>query len=224
MTQSTQLQDIQAKLREELQSIKETVAPPSGFIIGTKGKQFTLPDGSNSPGPLTCVVLDWASENTYYSGSYNPNNLVSPDCFALGRKVAAMAPSENAPKPQSELCHDCIRNQWGSAVGGGKGKACKNTRRLLLVQSDATAESQPYILPVSPTGIKHFDKFVASLENMDLHPIQMTVDISFDQNEAYPSLRFKVREQHENLEPMWALKEEGQPLLMQEREGDKEAA
>ena len=49
---TTDVVSVQDELRKELDTLKERVDPPSGFMISTKGKTFTLPDGSANPGPL----------------------------------------------------------------------------------------------------------------------------------------------------------------------------
>ena len=214
--------DIQAQLRAELEAAKDTVAPPSGFVISTKGKQFTLPDGSVSTGPMTATVLDWITLNMYYSGVYNPNKLEGPKCWALGKELAKLAPSNEAVQKQNDTCNGCDMNEWGSAQGGGKGKACKNTRRLLVV-GELKEDSQPYTLTVSPTGLKHFDKYITSLTDRGIHPIEVVTEISFDANEAYPSLRFKALEKHEQTELAWSLKEAGQSILLTEPQADRAA-
>ncbi len=217
--------DIQAALKAELAAAKDMVAPPSGFVISLKGKEFTLPDGSVGSGPMSAIIMDWVSFNMYYSGAYNPKKLEDPKCWALGREVATMAPSDNVPVKQHETCSGCAQNAWGSAVTGGKGKACKNTRRLLIISPDKIGEnSQPYTITVSPTGLKHFDKYVGALTDKGIHPIEVVTEISFDPNEAYPSLRFKPLEKHDTLELAWSLKETGQGILTTEPQVERDAA
>jgi len=215
--------DIQAKLKADLDTLKDRVEPPSGFKISTKGKQFTLPDGSSHDGPMKAVVLDWVSENVWYEGIYNAKDPKPPSCFAIGRIPVEMAPSDNSPKKQSDKCVDCERNKWGSDPGGGKGKACKNKRRLLVAPSNATADFQPWIIDVSPTGIKHFDKYINMLADIGKHPMQIVTEISFDPNEAFPSLRFRGLEAHDDDALFWELKEKGQSILLQEPQVEKAA-
>jgi hypothetical protein len=226
MTEDTQVLNIQEELLKQVAGLKATVAPPTGFIVSTKNKQFTLPDGRQSDGPLDCIVLDHVSANLYYSGAYDAKALTSPDCFAIGRVIDDMAPSANAPTQQDESCGDCAFNQWGSATNGGKGKACKNTRKLLVVPADAEGDNvQQYVLNVSPSGIKHYDKYIDMLASSGKHPIQVVTAISFDANEAYPSLRFAVKEPNpeDRVALMWNLRESGESLLLQEPVSDKAA-
>ncbi len=223
-TKKQEVQSIQEQLRAELSGLKDRVEPPSGYMINTKAKVFTLPDGSASDGPLICVVLDWVTANTYFEGVYNPKNIKPPVCWAIGKDVKTVAASKQAPKPQSDLCKDCKQNEWESAPGGGKGKACKNTRRLLVVPLNATEDTSPWILSCSPTALKHFDKYVNTLSDTGTHPIEVITEISFEASEDYPSLRFKVDTKHDKVELMWALKEKGQAIMFQEPKPEEEKA
>ena len=226
MSEDKSVLDIQAELRAQVATLKDTVAPPTGFTISTKAKQFTLPDGRQSGGPLECIILDHISANHYYTGAYNPSALTAPDCFAINRIVAELKASPNSPSVQDEnSCLDCAFNQWGSAPNGGKGKACKNQRMLLLVPADVDSiDAQQYILKVSPSGVKHYDKYIDMLASSERHPIQLITLVSFDPNEAYPSLRFAVKEAHDKLEVMWELRKRGENLLFQEPVSDDKAA
>jgi hypothetical protein len=216
MATKKDVMSVQEQLRKELDTLKDRVDPPSGYMINTKGKVFTLPNGSASDGPLTCVVLDWVTANTYFTGIYNPKDPQPPICWAIAREPGKAAPSKHAPQAQAETCAKCPKNEWGSDPGGGKGKACKNTRRLLVVPADADEKTQPWVISVSPTGLKHFDKYVNSLADVATHPLEIITDISFEAAEAYPSLRFEVMNKHDNVELMWKLKEIGQEILLQE--------
>lgn len=216
MTKTKELTSVQEELRKELATLKERVDPPSGFTISTKGKVFTLPDGSSNEGPLTCLILDWVSSNTYFEDKYNPKDLKPPTCFAIGRNVMEMEPSDKSPKKQHENCRKCPQNEWGSAGGGSNGKACRNKRRLLLIPMDSDENTQPWVINVSPTGLKHFDKYVTTLADMGKHPIEVVTEISFEAAEAFPSLRFRAVGTTENLELAWSLKQRGQEILFQE--------
>ena len=105
----------------------------------------------------------------------------------------------------------------------GAGKACKNTRRLLVVPANATEKTRPWVINVSPTGLKHFDKYVNTLSGVGTHPIEVVTKISFEASEAFPSLRFEIDTKHDNLNLMWQLKERGQEILLQEPKIEKAA-
>lgn len=215
-TKKQDVVSVQDQLKKELTTLKDRVEPPGGFLINLKGKVFTLPDGSSNAGPLECVILDWCTANTYFEGIYNPKDIKPPVCFAFSPTPADAKPSKNSPKPQAEQCFGCPQNEWESDPKGGKGKACKNTRRLLITIADAVEDTPLWVVPVSPTGLKHFDKYVNTLADLGTHPIEVVTAISFDQNETYPSLRFKPLNKHDNLNVLWQMKERGHDLLYQE--------
>ena len=212
----TALVDYEAQLAEEAAHVRDTIAAPSGNKISTKGKMFSLPDGSSNAGPMQVVVLDYTSFNSYYPGTYDPQNPASPDCWALNRVIDDLAPSPNAPKPQAESCAACPHNQFGSS---GRGKACKNTRRLVVTAPNATEKTLPMTLEVSPGAIKVFDAYVEDISKTHHSmPVRVITEVSFDPNKAFPSLVFKDLGLHPNLGAMMGMRERAQSVLMKEPE------
>jgi hypothetical protein len=152
---------------------------------------FTLPDGSSHAGPLHAVILDWRMTHELYEGIYDPQKPSAPICFANSATFSELKPSHRAPKPKAESCNACPMNVFGSAPTG-RGKACKNMRKLAIVPPNATPETEPMILMVSPTGLKNFDNYVNSVASGEdgVMPIQITTLIGFNAKEAYPTLVF----------------------------------
>jgi len=184
----TDLQSVQERIRNRLAKINETTQQISGQNISTKGKVFRLPDGKTSQGPLNCIIVDYVNKNMYYKEAYVEGEFAEPDCYAVGREIKLLRPSENAQDPQNEVCEDCPHNQFGSK---GRGKACANNVLLAILPEDFTEDSEIYTLKVSATGLKHWTKYVRDLSNADVDPIQVVTSISMDPDLAYPSLRFK---------------------------------
>ena len=126
--------------REEMAKHATEVAQTeqvSGAFISFKGGVMTF---NNQPIPnnrMSVVVLDYIFENTFYEGRYNPTAPASPACFAFARSDSELAPHKDSEKPQNPACDGCARNQWGSDLEGGKGKACKNSRRLAFIHADS---------------------------------------------------------------------------------------
>lgn len=128
---------------EELAKQAEVAA---GMEANTGGGQFfSLKSGilswQGAPLPnnqMAVVILDSIFENVYYEGKYDPDTPQGPTCFAFGREEKTMAPhaivikSGNSQAGASGLCEDCKMNEWGSAEIG-RGKACRNTRRLAMI-------------------------------------------------------------------------------------------
>ena len=214
MSKNNAMLDLQAEIKRELELAKETVDPPSNFKISTRGKQFTLPDGTSSRGPMSAVVLDYRTVHNYYKGNYDPNKPEAPACFAISKVVEGMKPSSNAIDPQSEACKECTFNQWKSAAVGN-GKACKNIRRVAVVPANATEDSRPMILDVSPTALKFFDGFVTKLSKLGMIPAQVVAEIDFSDSD-FPQLTFAIGEPHGKDELMWKLRGDAQDLLDKE--------
>jgi hypothetical protein len=215
-TASTALVDLKAQIQAELAALAGTVPAPAGMSISLKGKVFTLPNGQSSPGPMQAIILDTRNIRTYYKGQYNPNQLESPECFAIAKQLEDLAPSPNARHPNAETCAECPFDAWHSAPGGGKGKACKNSIRLAIVPANFTADTHPMLITVSPTGIKSFSTLVADLHANNLIPAQIVTEIAFNPNETFPTLVFKALHAHDRLEEVWKLRERAQMALDRE--------
>lgn len=81
------------------------------------------------------IILDSILENVWYETEFDPDNPSGPSCFAFGRDEDGMTPHDNVVKAgtaQEGPCKSCPMNEWGSA-DKGKGKACRNTRRLAMI-------------------------------------------------------------------------------------------
>lgn len=97
------------------------------------------------PGNEMCVIiLDAIHENKYFPDAFDPDVILPPKCFAMGRSEKTMEPHENVLDPddpdagdsyfelQADSCSECPKAEWGSA-DQGKGKACSNSRRLAVI-------------------------------------------------------------------------------------------
>ena len=186
---SANIVSIQEALKAQAASMSERTAPPSGNSIRvTQDKQFILPDGTKTPGPLELVIVDFTSKNAFYEGAFDPKNIAPPACFSLGTDIKKMVPSKNAPVPQSADCGSCPMNQFGSA---GAGKACKNSRMLAVLPPDADENTPMWTLSTSPTANKGFDGFVTSVARVfQMPPIGVVATVGFDESETYAKLVF----------------------------------
>lgn len=102
---------------------------------------------------LEVVILDSIIERTFYEGKFDPNNITSPVCFAFGRNDEELTPHEASAKPQHSDCDSCPRNQWGSSLNGGRGKACQERRKLALIPA-ATAKTGDEVLAAEVATVK----------------------------------------------------------------------
>lgn len=97
------------------------------------------------------VLLWYGGQNTYWEGSFDKDNIVPPDCFSVDAKVGT--------KPRDEQgrfgnCADCALNQFKSH-SNGKGKACRNQKKLYI---QVLGNAIPSTLFLAPTSIGAFDK------------------------------------------------------------------
>lgn len=168
--------------KEELAAAAKAVAKverPSVAGISLKAGMMQL---SRVPVPgnkLLCVVVASIFENKYFSGAYDPNKVVPPDCFAYSDDGENMAPHAEAKDPQSASCAGCPQTQWGSAVSNGrpsKGKACKEVRKLALLPASALIEnggvngSEMAIISIPVTSVKNWSNYVNELNNEFARP------------------------------------------------------
>lgn len=225
-TQSNLPVNMEDEIKKQLAEQKGQLGALPSNKISTKGKEFTLPDGRKGK-EIEVVILDFAWFMVNYPGVFNANNPQSPDCFAVGREnpdSGKLVPHENVESPHAESCKECPKNEWGSAPSG-KGKACKNQRRLIVLPPDATEASEAMTLYVSPGGLKHFDAYVSRLANEHkVLPVQVITRITFDEHQTYPLLNFEMVGPHDNMNLFWQKREASQELLFRELETKQEKA
>lgn len=183
--------DVNAAMAAEMAEIQKRISAPSGNrITVTQSKSFKFPNGLESSEPFEAVIVEFAAANFYYEDTYDRNNVTPPVCFALGMEPAGLTPAESITEPQAGSCASCWANQFGSQ---GKGKACTNTRLLAVIPTDADAETEPWILKVSPTAIRAFDAHVAAVARNFGMPVRGVVtEISFNPESEWASLRFRT--------------------------------
>lgn len=185
----TALVNMQDAIKKELESLQSRTGSPGGDEIRvTQDKQFKLPDGTEHPGPLRLVIVDFVTGRYFYDRPFDQKNPCPPACMALSVQPTTMVPPKDVPDRQSDNCTGCPLNEWGSA---GDGKACKESRVLAVIPEDADATTEVSVLKVSPTALKAFDSYVRSLANaLGKAPFQVVTEVSFDPNLKYGSLRF----------------------------------
>lgn len=203
---------MQEQLKAQAAAMSEKTAPASGnYIRVTQDKQFMLPDGTKTPGPLELVIVEFASSNKFYEGTYDPKAITPPACFAIGTNPTQMVPSPNAPLPQAADCQSCPMNQFGSA---GDGKACKNSRVLAVLPPDADEETPLWLLATSPTANKGFDGYVAGVARVfQMPPVGVITTVGFDTSVTYAKLTFSDPQPNTNLADHFGRQEEARAML-----------
>lgn len=212
-------QALREQLAAETQELAKRIQAPGGDLIKlTKDKHFKLPDGTKHPGPLNVVILDFLSVNKFFDRPYKEGEVTPPACFAIGLEPTSLVPSKNSPDKQAPACNKCPNNEFNSK---GNGKACSNHRLLAVVAgvgNDALDPEAPmYLLQVSPTGLKAFDSYVATIRGQfQAPPIAVVTDIYFDPSSEYQSLRFGNPQPNLNLEMHFSRRSRARERLLQE--------
>lgn len=115
---------------------------------------------------MEVVILEAIRENVYYEGGYDPSNPLPPVCFAMNKKVEDLAPPEDLKSKQADKCSECSMNVFGTAEQG-RGKACKNSVRLVVVPWVSNVEELSKIegarLRVPVTSVKGFSAYTNKL-------------------------------------------------------------
>ena len=204
-----------AELDEALEAINDTIGGGSSNRIKTGGKKFAFPDKPDEKvaGPVPLIVLAWGSENLYYGGKeYDENAPEPPVCWAVSTSAKSLIPGEKVTDRQASACDDCPMNEWES--GKGKSKACKNTRKLAVLRADSVdPEDSIFFLSVSPTGLKEWDGYVRKLKAKNGLPVMFITEVGFDDDKAYPTLKFRATEPNVNAELHWARRQEAAASL-----------
>lgn len=151
-----------------------------GQFISTRGGKLSVDDAPVPGNRMAVHIVDHVFENVFYEGDFDPDSPSSPTCYAFGRDEKEMAPHPKvveAGTAVSERCAGCPNNEFGSA-DKGRGKACKNTRRLALLPAGTYDERGKLKLIADPeahlsanirfmklpvTSVKGFAGFVKSV-------------------------------------------------------------
>lgn len=161
-----------ASMAQEAVKTEESVS--AGNFISFKSGQMSFQGNPIQGNKLDVIVVDHILENCFYGRRYDGDNPTPPQCYAFGRSEDDLEPHEKASEPQHDKCKGCPMNEFGTA-DQGKGKACKNTRRIAVIAADnldpdaiASAEVGYMKLPV--TSIKGWASYVRALSATEGKP------------------------------------------------------
>lgn len=180
----------QDQLAADAAALATQLAAPSGKAIQvTQSKQFRFPDGT-SVDKFKGIIVAFVSSNAYYEGDFDRDNIVPPNCFAIGVvKNDDLEASRNSPDPQNPddggACKTCWANQWKSA-SKGNGKACKNSIKLAVLCDDG--EIRP--MSLSSTALKPFGEYARDVfQAFRVPPYGVLTEFTFDPKSDFSSVR-----------------------------------
>lgn len=130
-----------------------------------QGQLFEMPDEEKVQS-FTGIILDQCRANAWWKKSYDEGGSGNPpDCFS---------PDGIAPKfcelPQAESCAKCEKNEYETAEKG-KGKACKNTKRVHILMD---GQLLPLRLTLPPSNLRQIDTYISLLTSRAI-PYQIAI-------------------------------------------------
>lgn len=201
---STQLIPWAAKVPAYLRSgVSSTAALFAGIsggykVLSIKGKTWTIVDGGertiitkpdepDEPASAIQVVIIKASRllsKSFYL-KFEEGAGEKPVCHSNNGKT----PELDAQTPQSTTCAACPKNVWGSGQDG-KGKACKDVRRVAVAPVHKLDE--PMLLRVPPDSLKELSNLGKEIYSKDptLDLCAVVVKMRFDPAKATPKILF----------------------------------
>ena len=183
--------EVQAQMAADIAAFQQRMSAPTGNRIAvTQDKKFRNAAGDKYDS-FSGVIVDFIAKKAWYEGEYDKDNIVPPNCFAMGFVPHdALECSENSPEPQhTDGCKTCPKNAFKSAKNG-KGKACKDSYILALLPPDAEEGASLVTIELSATAIKPFEKYVRDLaRDFGKAPYCFVTDFCFDNTSDYSSVR-----------------------------------
>ncbi len=167
---------------------------------------------------LDVVVVGAVHLNEWYESAYNPAKPTVPSCYAYGDNSLEpetieddMAPADSVEDKQSEKCADCWANAYGSA-DTGRGKACKNGRRLVVITEDCLengpsikdAEERSLSIPVmsGKNWAKYLKDVLAAELGRPYYGVVTTVSVVPDPKSQF-LIKFAFKELIDFTEETW---------------------
>ena len=164
--------------------------------ISFKGGRLKVAGAEVKDNELSVIVVDAGFSKAFYTADYDEDNPATPDCYAFAREEGALKPHPQAPSPQSETCAGCPHNKFGtSEKGSGKGKRCKDERRLMVIPGDTKAQdvakSEVVMAVVPPTSLKLWGNYVKALSAMGRTPWSVITKLTVEPIKSYFQLLFE---------------------------------
>ena len=131
---SRAITDYEKKLAEQAeQATGMERGAPMGRNFSFKGGQMVFDGAPVKDNEVVVIIAGAVIEKAFYEGDYDPDNPEPPVCFAFDTDPDNLAPvPEDVADLQNDVCATCEWNRFGTA-DRGKGKACKDVRRLALI-------------------------------------------------------------------------------------------
>lgn len=168
---------------------KARTVSSEGNMLSIRGGSFKY-QGQDIGDSIKVIILDFTHVKQWFDRPFDEDNPSTPACAAMSYDGKNIAPFEDSPKVQTEsgFCMECWANEFGSA-DVGRAKACKDTRRVALIDASGDVEDEDIaILNIPPTSLKKFDGYISGLSRIGKgRPcFSVVTQLDFDADEDYP--------------------------------------
>jgi hypothetical protein len=102
-------------------------------------------------------IIFWHETNTWWGRAFGEGDTTFPDCCSSNGVYP-----DGGEDRQSDRCANCEWNQYGSAPGGGRGKACQNSILLYLVRD---GDRLPFVLKAPASSLGKRESLIPWLTN-----------------------------------------------------------
>jgi hypothetical protein len=186
----------------DVQENMEGVEPRLPQIrIAHQAQVFKMPDDTKVDS-IEGIIIDSNRCNAFWAksfeeaGSGNP-----PDCFSLD------AVKPNGENPCAKTCAECKNNRYGT--DGGRGKACKNMRRVHILVGENIL---PFRLSLPPSSLRAVDDYLVQLTTKGRPYPTVVTQISLTEatnkdNIAYSRPEFEMLSEINDLAELAKIKE-----------------
>ena len=146
---------------------------------------YVMPHEGDPVTTFKSIILDYHALNSYWKISADEGGLCSPpDCVSYD----AFTISPEAKEPQAINCPKCRHNVYGSAKHGA-GKACKNSKRLLLY---IPGHVIPNIINLPPTSIRSYESYMVALTDKKIHFATCFTEFSLEHKKSKAGLDIQM--------------------------------
>lgn len=150
---------------------------PTLSTISLRAGIMSLAGNEIPDNTLDCIITGFVNEHVYYTSKWDPDNVVPPDCFALGLPGDDLYPHEVVGDARiAETCDACPLQRWE----GSTPPSCKTRRRFSIIPlcetPEEVAESEVAQMSISITSIsspqnkKNWTKYVNHISSAHQRP------------------------------------------------------